>query len=351
MKKILLLDDSALMRRVMSDIINSIIGYEVAYLASNGRDGLSILKHKQDIDIIMTDIDMPKMDGLELLRQAKMCKIDLPFIVFSSKQDAYSALTALDLGAIEFIQKPEHIFSKADQKKYGDKIQKALCMAVQAISKQPPAENTQTEKKITRKQPVQKNAKMSRLVALVCSTGGPRALQSVIPRLPANLAAPIVLVQHMPEGFTLTLASRLNEQSRVQVKEAEEGDILQNGVVYIAKGGTHLAVRSNSKGCEIYFDDQPAIGGLKPCGNIMLSSLCDLPYDEIVCVILTGMGADGTKGTMELSESKDVYVIAQDEKTSTVYGMPRAVYEAGLCDCVCSIENIADEIVKKVGVQ
>ncbi|MGN0389834.1 MAG: chemotaxis-specific protein-glutamate methyltransferase CheB [Wujia sp.] len=351
MKKILLLDDSALMRRVMSDIINSIIGYEVAYTASNGKDGLLLLQNNHDIDVVMTDIDMPKMDGLELLRQAKQREINLPFIVFSSKHDAYSVLTALDLGAIEFIKKPEHILSKAEQKKYADKIQKALFMAVQAASKHSPAENIETVKKPLRKHQDGRRTGRKKLVALVCSTGGPRALQSVIPRLPANLAAPVVLVQHMPEGFTNTLAMRLNEQSKIRVKEAEEGDYLKNGVVYIAKGGTHLAVRETPDGCEVFFDDKPAIGGLKPCGNIMLSSLCNVSYDEIICVILTGMGADGTKGTMELSECKEVYVIAQDEETSTVYGMPRAVYEAGLCDCVCSLEHIADEIIKKVGVQ
>lgn len=195
----------------------------------------------------------------------------------------------------------------------------------------------------------QKNGK--KLVALVCSTGGPRALQSVIPKLPKNLAAPVVLVQHMPEGFTKTLAMRLNEQSAVSVKEAAEGDVLKNGHVYIAKGGTHLALHETAKGCEVFFDETPPIGGLKPCGNVMLSSLSHVSYDEIICVILTGMGADGTKGTQELAKHKPVYVIAQDEASSTVYGMPKAIRDAGLCDCVCDLQQIAEEITKKVGVQ
>ncbi len=353
MKKILLIDDSALMRRVMSDIINNINEYEVAYTASDGEEGLECLLHNKDIDVVMTDIDMPKMDGLELLRQAKNHAIKTPFIVFSARKDAYAVLTALNLGAIEFIKKPEHILGKQAQAKYEEKILKALVLALEAGKKlQAPA---QTEKTVTipMKKPStrKKGNGQKKLVAIVCSTGGPRALHSVIPKLPENLAAPIVLVQHMPKGFTQTLAMRLNEQSRIRVKEAEEGDLLQNGVVYIAKGGTHLAVRDTMGGSEIFFDERPAIGGLKPCGNVMLSSLCNVAYDEIICVILTGMGADGTKGTAELSKCKDVYVIAQDEETCTVYGMPQAIYKAGLCDCVCDLEHIADEIIKKVGVQ
>lgn len=349
-KKILLIDDSALMRRAMSDIINHIEGFRVVYVASDGAQGYTLLKEKQDIDIVMTDIDMPKMDGLTLIKKAKADQIEIPFIVFSAREDASAVLTALDLGAIEFIKKPDNIFSK-DVTYYADKIKKALVMAVQ--SRKQICKTQAPDKQpviIQKKHPKKKNGK--KLIALVCSTGGPKALQSVIPKLPSNLAAPMVLVQHMPEGFTATLASRLDEQSNVIVKEAVQGDLLANGYVYIAKGGTHLALRDSEQGCEIYFDDRPAVGGLKPCGNIMLKSICNISgYDEIVCVILTGMGADGTKGIKELQAYKDTYVIAQDEASSTVYGMPKAVQEAGLCDCVCDLSLVAEEIIKKVGVQ
>lgn len=352
-KKILLIDDSALMRRVMSDIINHIDGFTVAYLAADGEEGYAYLSKQNDIDVVMTDIDMPKMDGLTLIKKSKEAGVVAPFIVFSAREDSYAVFTALDLGAIEFIRKPEHIFQK-DVQRYAEKIKKALCMAVEVKERtQHKAEAACTmepEKPvIIKKKHRQKNGK--KLVALVCSTGGPRALQSVIPKLPKNLAAPVVLVQHMPEGFTKTLAIRLNEQSAVSVKEAAEGDVLKNGHVYIAKGGTHLALHETAKGCEVFFDETPPIGGLKPCGNVMLSSLSHVSYDEIICVILTGMGADGTKGTQELAKHKPVYVIAQDEASSTVYGMPKAIRDAGLCDCVCDLQQIAEEITKKVGVQ
>lgn len=352
-KKILLIDDSALMRRVMSDIIEKIDGFTVAYLAVDGEEGYETLKKYRDIDIVMTDIDMPRMDGLTLIQKAKEAEFAAPFIVFSAREDSYAVFTALDLGAIEFIKKPDHIFQK-DAQKYAEKIKKALCMAVEVKERSSKVKNLvdaqKTEYVVKHERKYRKSMQGRKLVALVCSTGGPRALQSVIPKLPKNLAAPVVLVQHMPEGFTNTLAVRLNEQSSVIVKEAEEGDILQNGYVYIARGGTHLALHETKRGCEIFFDDKPPVGGLKPCGNIMLSSLSYVSYDEIICVILTGMGADGTKGAQELSKHKPIYVIAQDEASSTVYGMPKAIRDAGLCDCVCGLQQIAEEITKKVGV-
>lgn len=362
-KKILLIDDSALMRRVMSDIIKQIDGYTVVHLASDGLEGIQYLRaHTSDIDVIMTDIDMPGMDGLTLIKQAKEEHITIPFIVFSAREDAYAVFTALELGAVEFIKKPKGIFQK-DAGHYADKVKKALLMAVEVGERENRLKAASADV-LTQDKPVDKlrqnrktqgtaslRSKSRKLVAIVCSTGGPRALQSVIPKLPKNLAAPVVLVQHMPEGFTNTLAMRLNEQSELSVKEAEPGDVLQEGHVYIAKGGTHLALKKTERGCETYCEDIAPIGGLKPCGNIMLKSLCTSPYDEIICVILTGMGADGTKGIQELANHKEIYVIAQDEETSTVYGMPRSVYEAGLCDCVCSLPRIAEEITKKVGVR
>lgn len=189
-----------------------------------------------------------------------------------------------------------------------------------------------------------------KLVAIVSSTGGPRALQQIIPKLPKNLAAPVLVVQHMPEGFTNTLSIRLNQLSRVNVREAQDGEPVEAGNVYIAKGGKHLVLECKKSCVRIKLDDSEPVVGLKPCGNNMYESLCNMPYDEIICVVLTGMGADGKEGIQKLSKHKDIYVIAQDKKSSTVYGMPKAVYESNITDKVCDINDIADEIVKKVGV-
>ena len=190
-----------------------------------------------------------------------------------------------------------------------------------------------------------------KLIALACSTGGPKSLQRVIPYLPKNLDAGMVLVQHMPKGFTQSLAIRLNEISKVTVKEAENGDVIQKGWVYIAPGGQHLKVVSKGSSYVIQLSDEPAIEGLRPCANIMYQSLKNCVVDELTCVVLTGMGADGTKGIKELSEAKkNIYVIAQDEDSSVVYGMPKAIAQTGLVDEVVTLNQVATAITKNVGV-
>lgn len=357
MKKVLIIDDSALMRRVMSDIINKTKKYSVSYAACNAIEGLDFISKNQDLDAIICDLNMPKMTGLEFLKIMSGEHEDIPVIIFSSSKDSRDTITALELGAIEFIKKPS---GHKDDELFEDRVYKALDMASHLKEKKqrhtknsakvkPSVKPAKTEDRET--DLLLKSKKGNKLVAIVCSTGGPKALQSVLPKLPDNLNAPIVLVQHMPAGFTGSLASRLNDLSKINVKEACEGDILEKGTCYIARGGMHLTVMKEGKHHKIAFNDEPPVGGLKPFGNIMYYSLCDTGYDEIICVVLTGMGADGTKGIARLSEEKKVYVIAQDEESSTVYGMPRSIYEKGLVDQVCDLNEIAYAITKKVGVR
>lgn len=189
-----------------------------------------------------------------------------------------------------------------------------------------------------------------KIVAIATSTGGPKALQTLIPLLPSNLNAPVLIVQHMPEGFTKALADRLDTLSEVTVKEAEEGDVLENGHVFIARGGKHMnAVRTGERH-RIHYTDEPLREGVKPCANYMYESLADCDYDEIVCAVLTGMGADGTAGIINLKKKKQVTVFAQKEETCVVYGMPRSIVLAGLVERELSLQQIAQEITKSVGV-
>ncbi|MCM1272211.1 MAG: chemotaxis-specific protein-glutamate methyltransferase CheB [Clostridium sp.] len=359
MKKILIIDDSALMRRVMSDIINKTTEYRVVYSAFNAIDALDYLAVKNDIDAIICDLNMPKMSGLEFLKEMTRRKSTIPIIIFSSSEDTRETITALELGAIEFIKKPSGRHESEDEL-FIRRIHNALFVATELKQKNdiinvfPEQFQLEHEKKAVEVKKGNKSLDKhtgNKLVALVCSTGGPKALQSVLPKLPPNLDAPMLVVQHMPAGFTNSLSARLNDLSKIEVKEAEENEKLQKGVVYIAKGGTHLTVKSINDSHRIVFDNTPPIGGLKPCGNIMYHSLCDVSFDEIICVVLTGMGADGTNGISELSRKKKIYVIAQDEYSSTVYGMPKAIYDKGLTDYVCSLDEIADAITKKVGVR
>ncbi len=361
MKKVLIIDDSALMRRAVSDIISRTNKYSVSYAACNALEGLDFIAKNQDLDVILCDLNMPKMTGLEFLKVLHERHIDIPVIIFTSSEDSKNTITALELGAIEFIKKPS---GSKDDNWIEDRLYKALDMAISLKEKKGRYREDKKKASIPEKAPEKKfrlkekiksltnDAKKSnKLVAIVCSTGGPKALQSVLPKLPANINAPIVLVQHMPAGFTGSLAARLDDLSLIKVKEAEEGDVLQKGICYIARGGKHLTVVREGKNHKVLFDDAPPVGGLKPFGNIMYYSLCDTGYDEIICVVLTGMGADGTKGIAKLSKNKKIYVIAQDEESSTVYGMPRAIHEEGLADCVCDLNEVADTITKKVGVR
>lgn len=349
MKKILVIDDSTLMRRVLSDIINQTNEYCVAYTAKNGVEGLEYIEKNKDILGVFCDINMPKMSGLELLQILKRRNLHIPVVMISSSDDINDTITALQLGALEFINKPQQVLT-VGRKSFERKVHNALRIFDDGKATWDIKVTDSSTKRVIPKPSMLHTGEHSKLIAVACSTGGPRALQSVLPFLPDNINAPIVLVQHMPAGFTNTLAERLNDLSKIKVKEAEDGEALKKGVCYIAKGGTHLRVKSDKNISRAVFDDSPAVMGLKPCGNIMFESLCQSSYDEIICVVLTGMGEDGAKGIMELSKSRNIYVIAQDEETSTVYGMPRAVYQRGLTDCVCSIDKIADEITRKVGV-
>ena len=202
-----------------------------------------------------------------------------------------------------------------------------------------------------KKDPTGKLCDSNLIVAIASSTGGPKALQDFIPMLPKGLKAPVILTQHMPVGFTKSMADRLNEISDISVKEAEEGDVLQDGTVYIAPGGKHLVVRATQRGHILSLSDEDPVGGLKPCADIMYKSLETAKYSTVLCVVLTGMGEDGSKGIMRLGEKKNLYVISQDEATSVVYGMPKAIAEVGYSDEVLPLLSIAPSIQKKVGVK
>lgn len=367
-KKFLIIDDSALMRRVISDIIKeNSDDVEALDTAINGLEGFDKLVSKPGYyDLVILDINMPKMNGLELLEMLQKSGMNETVVVVSTvaKEGAAETIKALELGAIDFLKKPENFYEvkgegfRTELLKLIDVVTGSYLNKKNLIPRKKgrtpvitPVKNrvvTQTAKTITGS----KTKNHMKVVAIACSTGGPKSLQQVIPYLDEKLDAPVVLVQHMPKGFTLSLANRLNMLSKVKVKEASDGDILEKGCVYIAPGGMHIKVRYEHGNHVIRFHDVPSIDGLKPCANVMYESLKDSAFDEIVCVVLTGMGADGTKGIEALKESgKNIYVISQDEKSCVVYGMPRSIYEAGMSDEVKSLSKIAESINKKVGVR
>lgn len=347
-KNILVVDDSALVRRVICDIINSDNNFQATDYCRDGVEAYEVLKRKS-YDCVVLDINMPRMDGLQLLEQLKKDGIKATIVVVSTytTKNAETTIRAIELGAVDFLTKPSNII----ETKGGEFRRKLLAMLNAVLSSKNYVRAPKRDVKEPVSPPVQAKTGKSKLVALACSTGGPKALQSVIPFLPKKLDAPMVLVQHMPVGFTKSLAERLNELSEIEVTEAEDGEVLQKGHVYIAPGGKHLEIAKCPDGTHrIALNDRPAIGGLRPCANIMYDSLMESRYDEIVCVVLTGMGADGTNGILSLSRRKRIHVIAQNAETCVVYGMPKAIAEAGVVDEVVPLNEVAKTITKNVGV-
>ncbi len=355
-KKILVVDDSALMRRVLCDIINSDKRFQVVAKATNGLEALDLLS-RNTYDAVVLDVNMPKMNGLELLKELRKYKISARVMMASTdtREGAKITLDALELGALDFIHKPHNAIDCREESFREDLLR---ILAVVAESKPPVFESyekIQADRKTTgqmlnivKKHTV--SVPGNKIVAIASSTGGPKALQSVVPRLPADLDAPVLIVQHMPKGFTASFAERLNSLSEITVKEAAEGDELQKGIVYLAMGGSHMNVKRSSGGRYlIHYTDEPTREGVKPCANYMYESLADSSFDNIICTIMTGMGADGTEGIRNLKAKKKVHVISQDQESSTVYGMPRSVALAGLSDQVVPLEQIAQEIILHVG--
>lgn len=369
-KNILLIDDSALMRRLISDIINSDDRFSIVDTAHNGLEAYDLITlSSQKYDAILLDINMPKMNGIQLLEQLSKHKLKLKIIIVSTlaKQGAKETIRCLELGAFDFVTKPESLL-EAKNEVFKKKIITTLELALFTCEEKSKTksivkdkiestnkkknDNITTEpkvEKVVRRQHKAVKGSGNKLIALACSTGGPKALHQVVPLLPVTLDAPMLIVQHMPEGFTNSLAQRLDEMSTLTVKEAEHGDILRKGVVYIAKGGSQLRVMKDNEDYILSVTREEARNGLKPCADILYESLIETDFDDITCVVLTGMGGDGTSGIKKLNEKNNIYVIAQSAETCTVYGMPKVIFDSGLVNEVVPIDKIAEAITKNVG--
>ena len=356
--------------------------------AANGLEAFDyVTRNSKKYDAVVLDINMPKMNGIEFLETLEKQKIKVKVIIVSTlaKDGAAETIRALELGAFDYVTKPDS-FVDAMSDTFKGKLLQCLAYATglvedkatDLLKRTDKVEVKTVEKRLEKKsvsggtesfvspmnprqilaegfvpkkpfKQVSGNAK--RLVAIASSTGGPKALQQVICKLPKDINAPVIIVQHMSEGFTKSLAARLNELSAVTVVEATGGEKLEKGTVYLAKGGSQMRVLK--KGSDYVIDintEEPPRNGLKPCADITFESVAKLDFDEIVCAVLTGMGGDGTMGIRQLNEKHNIFVVAQDEATSTVYGMPKVVYEAGLTDVVKPLGMIAEEITKNVGV-
>lgn len=365
--RILNIDDSAFVRKMLKDIFSSDKDFILIEQARNGKEGLEILSHS-NFDVITLDVEMPIMDGLQTL-QAIMEKKPTPVVMLSTKtsKGASTTIEALNIGAVDFITKPTNIFS-ADREVLRNQIIKTVKNASTVNVKTPYFKKIGTVKKsedikgeIKKELDVNflKNSgvesdlsdKVKTIIAIGTSTGGPRALNQVVPEISQNINAPILIVQHMPAGFTQSLAERLNAISKIEVTEAKDKEVLKNGHVYIAPGGKHMKVKViGVDKYEIFLDDTDGLSGHKPSVDVMMNSICDLPIKNVVSLIMTGMGGDGAKGLERLKIEKDAITIAQDKESCVVYGMPKVAVETGKVDKVVPLNSIAVELNRIMGV-
>jgi two-component system chemotaxis response regulator CheB len=352
--KVLVVDDSAFMRKLISDFLSQHPRLTVVGTARDGQEALQKIEQLQP-DVVTLDVEMPVMNGLETLKHI-MQKHPLPVVMISSttKEGAENTILALQYGAVDFIAKPSGAIS-LDLYKIKDKMIEKVLLASEAnlrtvktkqkMSMLPKKQYSKIE--VSERQSVGGKKKV---IAIGTSTGGPRALQHVLTKFPATIDAPILVVQHMPKGFTKSLATRLDSLSHIRVKEAEDGEIIQKGTAYIAPGGKHLYVKRVGTSLAIHLDEAEPRNGHRPSVDVMFESLSMLTDYEKIAVIMTGMGSDGTAGLKQLKASGKTFVIAESAESSVVFGMPKSAIAANVVDEIVHVDDIAEAVMKHVKV-
>lgn len=410
MIRVVIADDSSFMRKVLTDLFNKTEDFEVVGVAANGKEAVTqVVKLKPDL--LTLDVCMPVMDGLEALKVI-MDECPTPVMMFSSltQKDADETVKALELGAVDFLCKAGGSISRIDAiedeilskcrsaaranvrkltfyqniprkkqeagnlrridilEKKGYSVPNSQSGASAVSSSRTSILNnsqgsggtllqsraSQADRMAKRDNPLLKSRSVpvsgrsgsNKLVALGTSTGGPKALQYVVPKLPADMPCGMVIVQHMPAGFTKSLAERLNSLSQVHVKEAEDHDVIQPGWVYIAPGDYHMEITGSASAREITLNQKPPLAAHRPAVDIMFDSVVQYGGD-VVSVILTGMGCDGAAGMKKIKQAGG-YVIAESQETTVVYGMPKAVVDAGIADEILPVQQVAEAIVNAV---
>jgi len=334
---VLVVDDSSLMRRMIIDMISRHPKINVVGYAINGQMALTQVE-KLKPDVITLDVEMPLMSGLETLKELRLLK-PTPTIMLSSLTSAGAEVTmqALELGAVDFVQKPENPKDILNLEK--EIVSKILIAATSSKSAQPVIKHNIEIPKIK----TVLKANRVKTVIIGSSTGGPQALKEVVPYIPKDLPAQMLIVQHMPPKFTDMLAQRLNKVSEFTVKEAKDGDLLEAQQALLAPGNFHMCVENN----RIKLNQEPSVWGVRPAIDITLASAAKEYKEDLICVILTGMGHDGTQGA-GIVRKFGGYCIAEDQSTCVIYGMPKCVIEAGHANEIVPLHKIANAIVNAV---
>ncbi|WP_018132541.1 protein-glutamate methylesterase/protein-glutamine glutaminase [Effusibacillus pohliae] len=345
--RVLVVDDSALMRQMISDILQSDPDIRVIATARNGKDALDVLSQQQ-VDIVTLDIEMPVLGGLETLPEI-LRSYRLPVIMLSSltAAGADTTIRALELGAFDFIAKPSGSISLDLAKVRDELIRKVKTAAYRKQAFDPGRKLSSLPGKVRQQKKdlvPAASGNIKAVVAIGTSTGGPRALQSVLTGLPADLDAAVVVVQHMPPGFTKSLANRLDQICELRVHEAAHGQELEPGHVYIAPGDYHMRVENSGKRLVVQLDQTPPLGGHRPAVDRLFRSVAALQGVALQAVILTGMGNDGAEG-LKLIKQAGGRTISEAKETCVVYGMPKTAAETGCVDAVVPLHQVAAQIL------
>lgn len=345
--RVLIVDDAVVIRRLLSDILGGDPSLEVVGTAANGRIALAKIRQLKP-DLVTLDVEMPVMDGLEAMVEIRKEHPKLPVVMFSSltERGARVTLDALAAGANDYVTKPANVGSVvASTNSIRDElIPKIKVFCSPAAGPEQAANASIAAGTATRLPP---SAQRVDMVAIAVSTGGPNALEKVIPALPGDFPVAVTLVQHMPPIFTSTLARRLSSLSEVQVSEAASGDVVRRGGVWIAPGGYHMSLTRKIAAVQIQTDQSPPENSCRPSADVLFRSAARIYGPRTLAVVLTGMGEDGLRGCRAIREAGG-QVIVQDEASSVVWGMPGRVVGAGVADAVLPLDKMADEIVRRV---
>lgn len=337
MKKIrvLVVDDSAFMRKLISDMLSDSGSIEVVDTARDGVWALEKLK-LIDVDVITLDVEMPRMNGFEALKKINEL-YRIPVIMLSSltREGADITIKALELGAFDFVLKPS-MGQNMDSVK--DELIEKILLCVHGKRKAVPEERKTSSIQLPSIPKLTQSG--IKAVCIAASTGGPKALSKVMSMFPEDFRIPVLIVQHMPAGFTKAFAGRLDSGSNLNVKEAEHGDEIKPGCAYVAPGGYHMVV----KDWHIELNQEPPMHGVRPCADKLFISAAENIPGRIIGVVMTGMGKDGTLGLEAIGNHGGI-CIAEDESTCTIFGMPKSAIEKGAAHIVAPLDRIVPEVL------
>lgn len=341
--KVLVVDDSFLMRRIISDIVNSDPHLEVVGKAKDGDEALEKIAALNP-DVVTLDINLPVRSGIDVLSDIMKTRPTKVIMLSAyTRAGASATIRALEIGAVDFIAKPSGEISLGLEKLKNEIIDKIRLAANVDLFKYLAAFRAAGIAKAEGK----KIAGVKRLVIIGASTGGPRAILDIMKDIPGDTKAAFLIIQHMPKGFTLSFAERISWETGIRAKEAEEGDTVDSGRVFVAPAGSHLVLIKDNQEVKIKLTQDPPVNFVRPSIDVSMISAVDIFGKDIIGVILTGMGRDGLEGARKIKEAGGKIFI-QDEESSVVWGMPGSVSKAGLTDGILPLSQIADVLVRNI---